>query len=131
MTVVRTVLELAGMLAPHRGGRIGFVPTMGALHDGHVALMRPLARTADWLVASLFVNPKQFNDPTDLARYPRQEARDVGAAAAAGADLLFAPTVDEIYPPGHATDRPHGRPGRWFDEGVHGPAISTASRRCA
>jgi pantoate--beta-alanine ligase len=82
---------------------IGLVPTMGALHAGHVALFTAARRECDLVVASLFVNPTQFNDPKDLAAYPRDEQRDAQLAADAGVDILFSPSTDEIYPPGHAT----------------------------
>ena len=81
----------------------GLVPTMGALHDGHVALFRAARRTCTHVVASIFVNPGQFNDPADLAAYPRQEARDAEIARTAGVDTIFAPTVEEMYAPGEAT----------------------------
>jgi pantoate--beta-alanine ligase len=76
---------------------------MGALHAGHVALFDAARNAADAVVASIFVNPSQFSDPQDLANYPRDEARDEQVAAAAGVDFVFAPTVDEFYPPGYAT----------------------------
>jgi pantoate--beta-alanine ligase len=85
------------------GRRIGLVPTMGAFHDGHLALMRRAREATDFVVVSLFVNPTQFNDAADLARYPRDEARDVAMASGVGVDLLFAPPPDEVYPPGFAT----------------------------
>jgi len=93
------------MLAPDRraGLRIGLVPTMGALHEGHLSLIRRAREQCDRVVVSLFVNPAQFNERSDLDRYPRQEAHDAGLAAEAGADVLFAPSVEEIYPPGFAT----------------------------
>jgi pantoate--beta-alanine ligase len=102
---VRTVAELRAALLPVRrdGRTIGLVPTMGSLHDGHLSLVRAARETTDVVVVSLFVNPAQFEDPGDLAGYPRAEARDAEAAAAAGADLLFAPAADEVYPPGFAT----------------------------
>jgi pantoate--beta-alanine ligase len=105
MRVVRTVAELRGQLAPARraGSRIGLVPTMGALHEGHLSLIRHARAHCDVVVVSLFVNPAQFNEQGDLDRYPRDERRDGELAAAAGADLLFAPTVEEVYPPGFAT----------------------------
>ncbi|HLZ82019.1 MAG TPA: pantoate--beta-alanine ligase, partial [Caulobacteraceae bacterium] len=85
------------------GARIGLVPTMGALHDGHLSLVR-LARTrADWVIASLFVNPAQFGPGEDFTIYPRDEARDAVLLGAAGCDLLYAPDPDEIYPPGFGT----------------------------
>jgi len=79
------------------------VPTMGALHAGHARLMQLAREESAVLVASLFVNPTQFNNPDDLAKYPRQETRDAEIAAVSGVDLLFAPGADEIYPAGHAT----------------------------
>jgi pantoate--beta-alanine ligase len=103
MNVVRTSSELREALAAHRGARIGFVPTMGALHDGHARLFQAARAECAHRVASIFVNPLQFNDPSDLAKYPRQEEADVAVAAAAGIDTMFVPSVGEIYPPGHAT----------------------------
>jgi pantoate--beta-alanine ligase len=105
MRTVRTVADLRRALdRPRRAGAaIGLVPTMGALHDGHLSLIRAARADNDVVVVSLFVNPAQFNEATDLAAYPRDEASDARAAADAGADLLFAPPVDEVYPPGFAT----------------------------
>ncbi|MFL5846819.1 MAG: pantoate--beta-alanine ligase [Solirubrobacteraceae bacterium] len=105
MRTVRTITELrAALVNARREGRsIGLVPTMGYLHDGHTSLIRRAAQECDEVVVSLFVNPAQFNDAADLDAYPRDEARDAGLAAEAGADLLFAPSVDEVYPPGFAT----------------------------
>ena len=76
---------------------------MGALHDGHLSLIRRARATCDEVVVSLFVNPAQFNEASDLAAYPRDEARDGALAAEAGVDLLFAPALAEVYPPGFAT----------------------------
>jgi pantoate--beta-alanine ligase len=76
---------------------------MGALHEGHLLLIRRAREQCERVVVSLFVNPAQFNERSDLDRYPRQTRRDAALAAEAGADLLFAPSVDEIYPPGFAT----------------------------
>jgi pantoate--beta-alanine ligase len=76
---------------------------MGALHDGHVALFRAARRACDYVVATIFVNPGQFNDPADLAAYPRQETHDADIARSTGIDSLFIPSVDEIYPAGDAT----------------------------
>jgi len=84
-------------------GEVGLVPTMGGLHAGHVALIRAAREENDVVVASLFVNPAQFSDPDDLAAYPRDERRDSRLAAAAAADVLFAPSVEELYPPGFGT----------------------------
>jgi pantoate--beta-alanine ligase len=105
MRTVRTIAELRAALAAHRakGRTVGLVPTMGYLHDGHLTLVRAARDAADVVVVSLFVNPTQFNDPGDLAAYPRDEQRDAGLAQEAGADLLFAPPADEVYPPGFAT----------------------------
>jgi len=105
MRVVRTVAELRETLAPARreGLRIGLVPTMGALHEGHLSLAERARRDCDVVVVSLFVNPAQFNERADLDRYPRDERRDSGLAAAAGADVLFAPSAEEVYPAGFAT----------------------------
>jgi pantoate--beta-alanine ligase len=85
------------------GAHVGFVPTMGALHEGHLSLVRLARQHADRVVASVFVNPAQFGPGEDLARYPRQPQRDAELLAGAGCDLLFLPAVETIYPPGHAT----------------------------
>ncbi|SDD52601.1 pantoate--beta-alanine ligase [Auraticoccus monumenti] len=105
MRTVTTVAELrAGLAAARRAGRsIGLVPTMGALHEGHLTLVRTAAEQCEEVVVSLFVNPTQFDDAGDLAAYPRDEARDAELAAAAGASWLFAPSADVVYPPGFAT----------------------------
>ena len=105
MMIVRTVAELRAEVAGARavGSRIGLVPTMGFLHQGHLALVRRARELAGYAVATLFVNPAQFNDPKDLERYPRSEARDAELLAGAGADLLFAPAAETVYPPGFAT----------------------------
>jgi pantoate--beta-alanine ligase len=105
MRTLRTIGELRAALAPARreGTAIGLVPTMGALHEGHLSLIRRAREQCEIVVVSLFVNPAQFNERTDLEHYPRRESRDAALAAQAGADLLFAPCVDEVYPPGFAT----------------------------
>jgi pantoate--beta-alanine ligase len=104
MKTLRTISEVREALGPLRGqGAVGLVPTMGALHAGHVRLFDVARAECTTVVASLFVNPTQFNDPKDLAAYPRDEQHDARAAADAGVDFLFAPTAEEIYPPGHAT----------------------------
>ena len=102
MRTVRTVAEVRSALAEPRDGghRIGLVPTMGAFHAGHLALMRAARAGSDVLVVSLFVNPSQFTNADDLARYPRDEAQDALAAEVEGVDLLFAPSVEELYPQG-------------------------------
>jgi pantoate--beta-alanine ligase len=96
--VVRRIADIGPL-----EGDVGLVPTMGALHAGHEALMLRAGSECDTVVVSVFVNPSQFDDPSDLAAYPRAEERDVAFAEAAGADVLFAPTVDEMYPPGYQT----------------------------
>jgi len=104
MKTLRTIAELRNALAPLRDGRtIALVPTMGALHDGHLALIAAARGDCDVVVASLFVNPTQFGEPADLDAYPRDLARDERVAAAAGVDLLFAPAAGELYPQGFAT----------------------------
>ncbi|MGH2893017.1 MAG: pantoate--beta-alanine ligase [Solirubrobacteraceae bacterium] len=105
MRTVRTVAELRGRLAQARRARhtIGLVPTMGAFHEGHLSLMRRAREACDVVVVSLFVNPAQFNDASDLNVYPRDEHRDAGLATDAGVDYLFAPGVTGVYPDGFAT----------------------------
>ena len=112
MKTLRIVKDMRGELERnHPGATIGLVPTMGALHDGHLALFAAARRDCETVVASLFVNPTQFNDRADLTAYPRDEARDVRLATEAGVDYLFAPGVEEMYPPDYAT---------WVE--VEGPA---------
>jgi pantoate--beta-alanine ligase len=105
MKTVRTVAEMqAHSRAARAGGRrIGLVPTMGAYHGGHESLMRAARAGSDEMVVSLFVNPAQFDDPRDLAAYPRDEEHDAAVAARLGADVLFAPPVEAVYPDGFAT----------------------------
>src|ERR1700726_1467809 len=100
MRTIRTIDELRAALAePRRAGqRIGLVPTMGAFHDGHLSLIARARTDSDVVVVSLFVNPTQFNERSDLDAYPRDEARDASLAAELGADYLFAPAAREIYP---------------------------------
>jgi pantoate--beta-alanine ligase len=98
---LRTIAELRAELAGRTG--IGLVPTMGAFHDGHLALIRAAREECETVVVSVFVNPAQFAAGEDFERYPRDEARDAALAEEAGVDLLFAPTVDELYPPGYET----------------------------
>ena len=101
MKTIRTVKELRAEL---RGvGRVGLVPTMGYLHEGHLALIRRARGECDTVVMSLFVNPRQFGEGEDLDAYPRDEERDARLAAEAGADILFAPAVEEVYPDGFST----------------------------
>ncbi|MFC5336949.1 pantoate--beta-alanine ligase [Leucobacter denitrificans] len=118
MRVVRTVAELraatkellagaagsAGSSGPTgSAGSIGIVPTMGALHEGHLSLVRAARADNAVVVVSIFVNPTQFNEPADLDAYPRNEERDTRLAADAGADIVFAPSAAEMYPEGFAT----------------------------
>ncbi|VXB41638.1 pantothenate synthetase [Pseudomonas sp. 8AS] len=102
MNTVKTVLELRAAVARARGEgkRIAFVPTMGNLHEGHVALVEKAGQRADFVVASIFVNPLQFGPKEDLASYPRTLAADQEKLVAAGCQLLFAPDVEEMYPHG-------------------------------
>jgi pantoate--beta-alanine ligase len=101
--IVRTRTELREALAASRDETVGLVPTMGAYHDGHLSLFRAARAECDTVVASLFVNPAQFAEGADLSRYPRDEERDGRLARENGVDLLFAPAVDELYPPGFQT----------------------------
>jgi len=105
MRTLHAVGDLRAALDPDRrtGLTIGLVPTMGALHQGHLSLIGRAREQCDRVVVSLFVNPTQFNEPSDLDRYPRQEDRDAVLAAGSGADLLFAPSIEEVYPPDFAT----------------------------
>ena len=102
MNTVKTVRELRAAVARARGEgkRIGFVPTMGNLHSGHAALVTKAAQRADFVVASIFVNPLQFGANEDLDKYPRTLAADQQRLLDAGCHLLFAPTVEEMYPDG-------------------------------
>jgi pantoate--beta-alanine ligase len=97
MKVVRSLDEL------DVGGDVGLVPTMGALHEGHVALFRAARAENAIVVASSFVNPAQFEDPSDLDAYPRDDARDCDMAEREGVDVFFAPSPEEMYPPGFST----------------------------
>jgi pantoate--beta-alanine ligase len=105
LRIVRTIAALRGELGPGRaaGLTIGLVPTMGALHAGHLSLIEAARSRCDVVVVSLFVNPTQFDEQADLLAYPRDEDRDGALAAQAGADLLFAPSPQEIYRPGCAS----------------------------
>lgn len=104
--VVRSVAALRAAIRPRRqaGSRIGLVPTMGALHQGHLELVKVARRHAEFVVATIFVNPLQFNPSEDLGAYPRDEATDLNLLAATGADLVFAPNVAEMYPNGFSTE---------------------------
>ena len=120
MRTVRTIPEVRAALAPLRAaGSVGLVPTMGALHAGHEALLAAARDECDTVAVSLFVNPAQFDESADLRRYPRDEARDAAIAAEAGADLLFAPSATEMYPEGFQT---------WVDVTELGSALEGAFR---
>jgi pantoate--beta-alanine ligase len=116
--IVRTISELR---SEPRKGRLGLVPTMGAFHEGHLALFRAAREENDRLVASLFVNPAQFAPDEDFTAYPRDEERDARLAEEAGVDVLFAPEPDELYPPGFQTWVEVEELGRRL-EGRHRPA---------
>jgi pantoate--beta-alanine ligase len=105
VAIVRTVAELRTIVADWRrqGMKVAVVPTMGALHAGHLSLVRAALAQADRVIVTLFVNPKQFNNAADLAAYPRTEHEDAAKLAPTGADVLYAPDAEEIYPDGFAT----------------------------
>jgi pantoate--beta-alanine ligase len=99
MKTVRTIEQVRAELS----GEVGLVPTMGAFHGGHLSLLRAARAENETVVVSLFVNPAQFSPTEDLDRYPRDEERDLRLAEAEGVDLVFAPSADELYPPGYQT----------------------------
>jgi len=103
MNVHRTIHDVREALRPLREDSVGLVPTMGSLHEGHLSLLRAARAENETVVMSLFVNPAQFAARDDLARYPRDEARDLELAREAGVDLVFAPSREEMYPPGFQT----------------------------
>lgn len=103
MKTCRTIADLRTELEPRRVGSIGLVPTMGALHAGHLSLLEAARAENDTVVMSLFVNPAQFGDAADLAGYPRDDDRDLALAEKAGVDIVFMPSADEMYPPGFQT----------------------------
>jgi pantoate--beta-alanine ligase len=106
MQLFETIAALRKYLATQRAAdkRIGLVPTMGYLHDGHLSLVRAARRECDVVVMSIFVNPKQFGPQEDLSTYPRDQARDLELARQEGVNAVFAPTVNEMYPPDFQTD---------------------------
>jgi pantoate--beta-alanine ligase len=121
VTVLRSIGELRrARRAVAVDRRVGFVPTMGALHAGHAALFTAARGECDAVAASIFVNAAQFSDPRDLAAYPRTEAADEALARTAGVDWLFVPPAEAIYPRGHATSLTLGGAARGF-EGDHRP----------
>jgi len=119
--LVRTVADLRASLAGALCSQhsIGLVPTMGAFHDGHLALIRAARAENELVVVSIFVNPTQFGPSEDLARYPRDEARDGALADAAGVDLLYLPAPDEVYPDGFDT---------WVEPGALAGILEGAAR---
>jgi pantoate--beta-alanine ligase len=123
MRILRTIGEMRDWTAEQRvaGRSVGLVPTMGAFHDGHLTLMRTAREVHDAVVVSLFVNPAQFEESGDLAAYPRDEAGDADLARAAGVDVLFAPSAQEIYPPGFATSVVVGAVAEPLEGAVRGP----------
>jgi pantoate--beta-alanine ligase len=124
MRTARTVSELRPALAQaRRAGRvIGLVPTMGAFHEGHLSLMRRAREDCDVVVVSLFVNPSQFNESSDLDAYPRDEQRDALLADQLDVDFLFAPGVEEVYPSGFATTVSVGGITETLEGAHRGPA---------
>jgi pantoate--beta-alanine ligase len=120
MIVAKSIADVQAVLEQHRGRTVALVPTMGAFHEGHLALFRAARRAADCVVASLFVNAAQFDDPADLDRYPRDEQRDAALARNAGVDVLFMPSPQEMYPPGFQTWVDVERLGSIL-EGAHRP----------
>ena len=98
MKVIYTVADLRSAIATHKGEQIGFVPTMGALHAGHLSLVERARKECGVVVVSIFVNPTQFNDKGDLAAYPRTLPADLELLSPIGPDYVFAPSVEEVYP---------------------------------
>jgi pantoate--beta-alanine ligase len=121
MKVIRNVADLPGALVPEpgQGTRVGLVPTMGALHAGHLSLIAAARESCNQVVVSLFVNPAQFGRNEDLDRYPRDEPRDIAMAEAAGVDILFAPDGAQMYPEGFDT---------WVDPGKIGTFLEGTAR---
>lgn len=103
--IVRRVSDLRGMVRAWKaaGSVVGVVPTMGALHDGHLSLVRAAKAECERVIVTIFVNPKQFNNPDDLKKYPRTEAADAALLTSVGVDVIFAPAPEEVYPTGFAT----------------------------
>lgn len=122
MEVIQTLAATldASEAARRRDGTVGFVPTMGAFHDGHLSLIRRARAERDFVVVSIFVNPLQFGDPADLVAYPRDEERDLEEARELGVDVVVAPPVEEMYPT--------GEPEATVDPGPVGQRLEGASR---
>ena len=135
MELIRAAADLTAALDARRSpaSDVGLVPTMGALHDGHASLIRRAREERSVVVVSIFVNPKQFGPGEDLMRYPRDEARDLALSERLGADLVWAPSVDEFYPPGLALPSPEPGPIGDVLEGAARPGhlggVLTAVRR--
>ena len=122
MQTAQTVPELRTLLRPRRAtGIVGFVPTMGALHDGHLALIRRAKAECDAVVVSVFVNPTQFNDKTDFEKYPRDAVRDAALIETAGGDVLFLPDVAKMYSENDTTGVTVGGALTETLEGAHRP----------
>ncbi|AZB56425.1 pantoate--beta-alanine ligase [Cereibacter sphaeroides] len=104
--VLRTVAELRARVSDWKaaGETVGVVPTMGALHEGHLSLARRARAACDRVIVTIFVNPRQFNNPADLEKYPRTEPQDAALLASVGVDAVFAPGPEEVYPQGFATN---------------------------
>jgi pantoate--beta-alanine ligase len=117
--VLRSIPETRAELAKRRSGSIGLVPTMGALHAGHQSLLGAARAENETVVMSLFLNPTQFDNPSDLAAYPQDRKRDLAVAEEAGVDLVFAPAAEEMYPPGFQT---------WVDVTKLGAVLEGRSR---
>ena len=118
MKVARTVADVALLVSRTKisGKKVSFVPTMGAIHDGHLSLIELAKQNSDLVVASIFVNPLQFNSTADFELYPRNEDADAKALNKAGVDVLFLPTVDEVYPDGNfAITQKAGRAGELYE----------------
>jgi pantoate--beta-alanine ligase len=124
MRVVRVAHEVRDAVRAARaeGRRVGFVPTMGALHEGHLSLLRRARDDCGYVVISVFVNPTQFNDPADLAGYPRNEDADASMARDVGVDLFFAPSASQMYPPGFATSVTVDALSAPMEGAIRGPA---------
>ena len=104
--ILRTIAELRALVRGWKsvGEVVGVVPTMGALHDGHLSLVRAAKADCARVIVTIFVNPRQFNSSEDLAKYPRTEGIDMKMLAPIGADVIFAPPLEEVYPPGFAAN---------------------------